>query len=389
LLAHDYATPTGGAEILTRALRDGLRDRGHDARWFASSARPAGGNGGLADYECYGAITAPGSAVQAVNVHAYWRLRRALASFRPDVVHVGIFLTQLSPLILPLVRDFPSVHEVHWARAVCPIGTKTLPDGSACEVPAGVVCCRNGCLSLPRWGIRMLPMSLWRRWRSAFDVIAVNSEAMRRLMVAEGFGPLEVVPPGVPDRGPRPPLIFPPTVAFAGRLIHSKGVDVLVRAFARVVERVPDARLLIIGSGEESRSLEGLAAALGVASRITQVGWQARPDMEKRLASAWVQVVPSRSFEAFGMVAAEAMMRGTAVVVSAVGGLPEIVDDGRTGRVVPPNNHEALADVLAGILEDRAIAERMGTAAREVARRRFLEAAYVDRFVAIYRGLCQ
>jgi len=113
LLINDYGTATGGAELMLLGLREGLRRQGHDARLFASSARPGPGPSS-ADYECVGRTTRFRTLLQTANPWAYRRLRRVLAEFRPDVVHAHIFLTQLSPLILPLLRDVPSIYHAVW-----------------------------------------------------------------------------------------------------------------------------------------------------------------------------------------------------------------------------------------------------------------------------------
>lgn len=386
LLLNDYGTPTGGAELMLLGLRDGLRRRGHDARLFASSAR-AGPAPNLADYKCFGTTSRFRTLLQTANPWAYRRLRRVLAEFRPDVVHAKIILTQLSPLILPLLSDAPSIYHAVWYRAICPIGTKTLPDGAPCRTPAGPVCYRQGCLPLRDWLPLMVQMRLWRRWRHAFDLIVANGEAVRGRLAAEGMEPIEVVSNGVPSRPARPPLAPPPTVAFAGRLIPKKGADVLVRAFGRVVARVPRARLLVAGHGPERGRLDRLVAGLGLSSRVSMLGHLPRPELERRFDPAWVQVVPSRYAEPFGLVATEAMMRGTAVVASRVGELPEIVRDGRTGLLIPPEDPEALAGALLGLLDDRDRAERMGRAGREAALAHFTEAGHVDRMVELYRTL--
>jgi len=104
LLINDYGTPTGGAELQMLTLRKGLRLRGHDARFFTSSARPIPVSS-QADYECFGTTSRFRTLLQTTNPWAFWQLRRVLAEFQPDVIHVGIFLTQLSPLILPLLKD--------------------------------------------------------------------------------------------------------------------------------------------------------------------------------------------------------------------------------------------------------------------------------------------
>lgn len=97
LLLSDYSVPRGGNEIVTLALRDGLRARGHDVRLFASRAHTNGGSD-PADYHCYGTASPLRAALWCGNPSAFLRLCRALAEFKPDVVHVRLFLSQLSPI---------------------------------------------------------------------------------------------------------------------------------------------------------------------------------------------------------------------------------------------------------------------------------------------------
>ncbi len=388
LLVNDYATPTGGAELLTLALREGLRARGHDARIFASSARPGAGES-HADYECFGTTSRFRTLLQSANPWAFWQFRRVLAGFKPDVVHVTLFLTQLSPLILPLLRKVPSLYYVVWYRPICPLGTKMLPDGTACQSRSGAICYHNRCLPLRDWLPLMLQMKLWRRWRPAFNRIVAGSEAVRAGLMADGIAPVEVIWHGVPARSPRPPLIPPPTVAFAGRLVREKGADVLIRAFAKVVAQIPEAKLILLGKGPEEEALKREMAALGLSSNISMPGYLPRTEMERLFSTAWVQAIPSRWAEPFGLVAVDAMMRGTAVVASASGGVIEIVQDSRTGFLVPPGDVDALAEALLRLLRKRELAEQMGKAGREVALAQFSEDAFVDRFVQLYQTICQ
>jgi glycosyltransferase involved in cell wall biosynthesis len=385
LLINDYATIQGGANLFTLTLRDELRRRGHEVRLFTSRARSIDG---LADSQCFGTVSRFYVLSQTVNPSAYWQLRRTLAAFRPDVVHVTMFLTQLSPLILPLLEDVPSLYHVSILKAICPMGTKLLPDRSVCQRPAGTICYRSGCLPLRAWLPLMLQMKLWRRWRYAFKAIVANSESVRRQLTSEGIEVTDVVWNGVPVQPPRPPLTAPPTVGFAGSMIPLKGVDVLLRAFATVVRQLPAAQLLVVGSGAERKRLEQLVADLELSSHVSLTGHLTRAEMESRLAVAWVQAVPSFA-ETFGLVAAEAAMRGTAVVASAVGGLSEIVQDGRTGFLIAPGHPDALAEKLVCLLKDRALAERMGQAGREFGLSRLSLTTSVDRFERLYHTLCR
>lgn len=386
LLINDYGGSFYGSEIQTLILRDGLKRRGYDVRFFASYARCGPGRS-LADYECFGTTSRFQQLLQIANPWAFWTLRRVLADFQPDIVHVRMFLTQLSPLILLLLRDRPSLYHIILYEAICPLGTKMFPDGHHCRVPAGRVCYDNQCLPLRAMLPQMVRMMLWRRWHKAFNLMVANSEAVRHHFLAEVAKPVEVVLNGIPIRPSRPLLSFPPTVAFAGRLVREKGADVLVRAFARVVKELPDARLLLAGEGPERNHLKKLIANLNLSQSISMLGHLPHPELERKFSTAWVQAVPSLWEEPFGIVVAESMMRGTTVVASNSGGLTEIVQDGQTGILVPPGDDVALAEALVSLLRNRDLAEQMGRAGREVALTHFSETTFIDKFIRLYEML--
>ena len=381
LLINDYGSPNGGAEIATFLLRKGLRNRGHDALLLSSSARPSGG-ANEADIVCLGTTGRYRALLQSANVSARRTLQRALDEFRPDVVHVGMFLTQLSPLILPALREFPTVYHAHWLRAICPTGFKMLPDGATCGERAGLVCYRSGCLPLRDWLPLMAQLQLLRHWRDRLNRVVANSDATRALLEAEGFNDVTVIRYGVSPYARRPPLTGPPTALFCGRLTAQKGVEVLLKAWRTVVQRIPEARLLIAGDGPERERLEGRALP-----GVSFCGRLPHDDIDRIAPTAWIQVVPSIGFEPFGLVAAEAMMRGTAVVCTRVGGLPEVVQGEVTGRLVQPGDSYDLAATMIAMLLDRGLCEAMGERGRRVAKERFSEDLYVDGFIECYTSL--
>ena len=386
LIVNDYGTPTGGAETMCLMERDELRRRGHEARFFASSARPldvpiAADDTGL------GTTSRWRTLLQSANPWAARRLREVMDDFQPDVVHVRMFLTQLSPLILPVLREVPALLHVADYRPICPISIKQKPDGTACHDRPGAVCHRDGCLPLRDALPIRAQMALWDRWRDTFDAVIANSHWVADRLRAEGIEVTQTIQNGVPIRPCRPPLTSPPTVAFAGRLVPNKGISVLLDAFAQVTQTLPDARLLIAGDGPERNTLAQLSHQLGLASQVEWLGHLSRDAAETAFAPAWVQAVPSTWEEPFGLVAAEGLMRGTAVVASALGGLAEIVEDGETGALVPPGDADALAAALLSILSNRDRAEALGRAGRARALTHFTEPRLVDEFETLYRQL--
>ncbi len=390
LLLHDYGTATGGAELQILALRKNLRDRGHDARLFASRGTLVPGSPVLADYTCFGTTSISLQFLSStINPSAYFSLRRALQEFQPDIVHIRMFLWQLSPLILPLLKDIPCLYQTAVYKAICPVGTKLLPDKSPCHEPPGKACLRHGCLEVPAtWPVFMLQQQLWQKWRNAIDLVVTLSHAMKAIFATAGIEPIEVVHNGVSVRPIRSSCLSdPPTVAYAGRLVAEKGVGVLLQAFARVQTQIPQAQLVIAGQGAEAENLQALAAELNLGDRIVWLGHLPRQAMEQHFDTAWVQVVPSLWAEPFGNVTTEAMMRGTAVIASRVGAQPEIVRDGETGFLVPPNDVDALTNALLNLLQNRDRAEKMGRAGRDRALKNFSEDKCTEKFLEIYQRL--
>jgi glycosyltransferase involved in cell wall biosynthesis len=388
LLLNDVATPVGGAELQAVRMRELLREAGHDVRLLASTASELS-QAPAADGTCFG-TTRPKLRVltQTVNPSAAFALRSELERFPPDVVHIRMYLTQLSPLVLPLLRGVPTVWQAVFYKAICPRGTKVLPDGSRCTVDAGRVCLRNHCVTPQSWVLDMLQQRLWRRWAGSIDAVVALSETMRARLEGAGIDGVRVIPNGVRHRPARPGLTAPPTVAFAGRLVPEKGVDLLVRAFARTIADVPqDARLLVAGTGPQREELESLAGRLGIGERTTFVGHLDRETLERRFDEAWIQAIPGRWEEPLGNVTLEAMMRGTAIVASALGGPGEVVEDRRSGLLVEPGSVSSLAEALRTLLNDRSSCEALGAHGRATALDRYSEDRVVARFEQLYRQL--
>ena len=373
LLINDYGMPTGGAELLTMRLRDALRDAGHKALFFSSTAG-AEREKLESDVQCHGTRGPHSILLQTWNPFAARKLQRVLRRFRPDVVHIGLFLTQLSPAILPVLRNVPTIYHAHWYRAICPTGSKRQPDGTLCQSRQGFVCAKVGCIPPQDIFPMQVQARLLARWKSVFRVILADSNWLKHRLEAEGFGPVEVLWNGVNVCPVRPPLGAEPVITFAGRMVPEKGLRVLLEAFRLVLNRVPKARMLILGDGADRQNLESTIARLKISDAIDWKPWLPHAEMQKFFAPAWVQVVPSLWEEPFGMASIDCMMRGSAVVASRIGGLTEIIVDGETGYLSPPGDVGELAAALLKICTDREHAERLGRAARERAIEHFTEA---------------
>lgn len=386
LLVNDASTSSGGAEIMSLALRDSYRERGHEAMLFSSRAL-YGKPPVLADHTCFGSVTPFRQVLRVANPSAWNEIRKVLSRFRPDIVHVRMLTTQLSPLILPALRGYPTIYHASWHELVCPTGLKMLPDLSPCGYSAGVECLRQGCLSKLAFPLLLLQLRLLRHWRSGFHRVVANSHYLRSRLCEEGWddvADVEVIWNGVPVVTQRPPLNDVPTIGFAGRLCPEKGAGELVDAFAILRSDLDSARLVLVGDGPDRQRLERKCESLGVSDSVTFTGKLSREQADSVLRQVWVQAVPSICQESFGLVAAEAQMRGTAVVATRRGALPEVVVDGETGLLVDAGSPIELAKALSRILRDKELAERLGQSGRTRAMACFRLDDCVSSFLDLY-----
>ena len=163
---------------------------------------------------------------------------------------------------------------------------------------------------------------------------------------------------------PQEPLPPRPVALFVGVLERYKAVDVLADAWRIAALQVPDAELRLVGRGTMTDVVERLVSDLPA-----QTSWIPRlttPEVARALDEATVLVLPSRS-EGLGRVVIEAFCRGRGVVASRVGGIRDLVDDGVSGLLVPPEDAPALADALVRVLSGPTLAARLGAGARVAA----------------------
>jgi glycosyltransferase involved in cell wall biosynthesis len=183
-----------------------------------------------------------------------------------------------------------------------------------------------------------------------------------------------------------PEAIF--VVLFVGRLEPVKGSDVLLRAWSRLVGQNPARSLLLalVGDGSERDRLIRLSQELDIASSVRFVGLSDR--VIDWLHGADLFVLPSRS-EGLSNALLEAMSCGLPTVATAVGGTPEVIEDGTNGLLVPANDDGALADALLCLIENPDLARRLGNAARKTIGGRYSMEATVDRYIELYKRLAR
>jgi len=334
VLAFTAVDHPGGAEIALLRLLSGLRQRA----WTISLTTPGPGpiqeRALQAGYDWHPVPVGGLGARRGARAIASWPRARALAR-QADVVYLN---GGVCGRLIPALRGLP-------ARLVLHIHDM----------------------------VRRVP----RFWRQA-DVVLADSRAVANRLT--GLGAHVVYCPVDPDP---PPAQAPwrtgngPVIGFVGRLEPRKGPLDLVRAAPRIRDGAPAAHIVVVGDDPYTASSD-YAREVASSDQVEHYPWSENaPGLMRHLD---VLVLPSYS-EPFGTVLAEAMAVGTPVVATAVDGLPEVVQDGISGRLVAPGHPDQLADAILDVL---ARGSDMGAAARDHARRFYVK-DYVDTVEALLR----
>jgi glycosyltransferase involved in cell wall biosynthesis len=314
-----------------------------------------------------------------------YALEVATSGARLDVVHVHDWF------LAPVAKE---VHERTGAPLVTTIHLlyKPLCEWCGYKMPAEAVTAeREACLAADR--VIAVSHAMGTLINETYDVPAERVVAIHNGLDAASIALF--------DR--ERPTVVPPTIVYAGRLTRQKGVLPLVRSASRVLDVVPEARWILAGAVSEpmlsrdtSHELkDAIAADPRLAQAITLTGPVERSRLAEMYRDAALAVVPS-VYEPFGYAALEAMCARLPVVASAVGGLSEIVEDGRTGLLVPlvttPSGErtpdlEALAQAQIELLRDPARARRMGEAGRARAIAEFPTGDMAEQTEAVYRAV--
>ncbi|WP_157220254.1 glycosyltransferase family 4 protein [Flavisphingomonas formosensis] len=353
-----YPPFRGGTETVVCRLATAMAAEGHDVLVVTNGAE------GLAPHE----------KVQGVAIHRF-PFRAALEASDPHAI------LQALKGVAAVKREFvPDVIHLHFNGPSCFFHLRThatRPCPVLVTIHGGLGDCSGGARNALG---QLLDTADWVSGVShamVAEAIAVSPlVAMKSSVIYNG------------DHRARPiaPRAEPPILFCFGRHVPDKGFDLAIAAMPAIRAMYPDVRLVIASDGPERVNLEKQAQSLGLGEAVCFVGWVDEAALQQWIDRASIIIVPSRWAEGFGLVALEAALAARPVIATAVGGLPEVVRDGRTGIIVPPHHAAAIADAALRLLDDPAWSRALGENARADAARFGLR-AQLDSFIALYARL--
>ncbi|MCH6258088.1 glycosyltransferase family 4 protein [Puniceicoccaceae bacterium K14] len=394
-LFHNYYAQRGGEdEIFEMECRE-LERLGHDVVTYSVNNDKV-----LAGKSLFGKARLAWEAPN--NRDSYYDVFEFLNTHQPDIGHVHNWFPVISPSIYRAHEDFgiPVVQTLHNYRLGCANGTYRR-NGAACEkcLCHGKMnavkhrCYRESLVGSYSW--KRIMDKIWgdRVVIEKVDQYICPSEevAQRHLKMGLPKERISVIWNACEDPGR---LLLDKQddegnggVVFLGRLVDEKGVDVLIEAWKQLQQesifshRNGSKDLTIIGEGDASPTLKQLA---GDCANIEFTGQLPHDEAMHRLSEASVLVFPSRWAEPFGLGIIEAMAAGKAVVASNIGAPKELIDDNVDGVLVPPENSQALAASLSGLLINSKRTRRIGRAARAKYELNFKANVHAQRLVRLY-----
>ena len=316
---------------------------------------------------------------------------------RPDLAHVQNFWMKLSPSVHDACHraGVPTVQALRNFRLLC-TNALFLRQARVCEDCLGKLPWRGvvrRCYRDSAVASAAVSQMIWfnrRRgtWERDVDAFIASTEHSRSKFIAGRLpaGRIFVKPNFLDDPGePNRPPSSSDCILYVGRLSQEKGLGLLLEAWT-LANLSNLGRLLIVGDGPERAKLERKAAELGLSpSRVRFLGQKPTEDVHELLGGARALVAPSLWFETFGRTLAEALACGRPSVVSDLGALGELIEDGRTGIKFPAGDVAALGQSLRRILSDKTLADRLGRRARREYLAKYTPARNFRMLMEIYR----
>lgn len=368
LMVNKFLYPNGGSETYMFTLGEQLTKMGHEVQYFGMEheGRVVGNrvNAYTSDMNFHGGsklakLTYPLKTIYSGEARK--KLRLVLEDFQPDVVHLNNFNYQLTPSVILEVeawrkqtgRSCRMIYTAHDYQLVCPNHMLYRPEeGRTCEACIGghyESCMKHRCIhgSRARSALGMLEAKYWngRNTYALIDRIICCSAFMKeKLDTNPGFRDKTValhnfVADDLPQAREKRPYVL-----YFGRFAAEKGMDMLLAA----CRELPEVQFVFAGSG----SMEGELAG---APNVKYVGFQQGDALKKLIAEARFTVYPSVWYENCPLSVMESIASGTPVIGARIGGIPELIEDGKTGLLFESGNVQELTKQIRRLWDDAAL----------------------------------
>ena len=396
LMINKFLHPNGGSETYIFRLGDSLTARGHEVQYFGMEheGRCVGNrvNAYTSDMDFHGGsklakLTYPIKTIYSSEARR--KLRLVLEDFQPDVCHLNNFNYQLTPSILLEIAKWKKeghpcrvVYTAHDLQLVCPNHMCNNPNtGENCEKCLGghfENCASGRCIhgSLAKSAIGTLEAMLWNGCGvyKNIDVMICCSEFLKRKMDSNPlFAKKTLALHNFVDKAEKQETEKQNYVLYFGRFSREKGIDTLIQ----VCKELPEIPFVFAGTGPLEEELAGVP-------NIQNVGFQRGQDLETLIRQARFSVYPSQWYENCPFSVMESQLYGTPVLGADIGGIPELIEEGKTGELFESGNAAQLKEKIKTLWENRDLTARYSENCAHI---RFDDVdTYTEKLLKLYRG---
>lgn len=381
LMINDYASKIGGDISYILNLKETLEKRNNVVKILSSDSRLGQKHFNHYKFKGFSKTSIFSALFYLFNPFSLFKLNELLKEFRPDVIHLHNIFDQASPSILLPLKNVPTVMTIHSYELICPNVLMLSPAKSTniCKTGFSKNCRR--CIG-NRYYYHKLKFALYKKLFKNVDLLIPNSKFVQRILNQKGYKTTETIHYGIKS------LDFLKerdgnNILYVGRLSKEKGVKYILKALSLIIKKIPSVHLDIVGVGQERKELENLSKKLKLKNHVAFIGSVPYDEVEKYYKQANIVIVSSIWPEPFGLIGPEAMSVGRPVIASNVGGIPEWLDDGKTGFLVDPGHPDQIAEKVIKLFSDRKLLEEMGKNARKKAEEFSIE-KHIDEIEKVY-----
>ncbi|MBN1127119.1 MAG: glycosyltransferase family 4 protein [Sedimentisphaerales bacterium] len=373
-LVHNSYASFSGEEMMLGRISGLLQSYGHEVFHFFRSSQEIGKSLVHKAHAFFAGIYSPSRAFE---------MNEFISRYKPDLIQVQNVYPLISPSVLVAahLKHIPIVMRCANYRLICPNGL-FMTRGKVCQKCSGghewqcvLRNCEKSLWKSTGYALRNYMARKYGWFRNNVNVYIAQTEFQKRCLVENGYDPARIrVLPNMIEEHP----ITSETgsyVAYVGRISREKGLDTLINA----ASLLPDIPIRIAGSGPETNRLKQLAG-----TNVQFMDFLQGPRLDTFFANARLVVLCSTCFEGFPSAILEAMSRGKPVICSKIGGLPEIVEKGKTGFLFEPGNAEELASIINDLWNRSDLISQLGQQASMVARQRYSPAKYYSHLMEVY-----
>lgn len=348
LIIHDRGVLEGGggAETYILDIKNELEKNGNSVKILTGNSGSGKNKFSDEEFICPDRTQLGKLIFYLFNFFAYFKIRKIIKNYNPDIVHLHI-ITRISPLGLLALGKLPKVITVHDYSLIYPRLKKYFPNLDVCMYSKGACCVKHVGL---RYYFEKIRTNILIKQVKSMNMLFTNSHFMATILRKCGVLPtasLEVI--GIRLFKQRK-LLKNNNLLYVGRIEVEKGVKYLLLSLKKIKEKIPDIKLNIVGSGNQQQEINKMIKKLGLEKNVKQIPNVNRKDLQVYYQNSSLVVVPSLWPEPFGLVGIEAFSVGRPVIASNVGGISEWLENRKMGFLVKPKDADEISNAVIDFL---------------------------------------